>query len=115
MLVYLHQYKHEEVQFDDNRTTGESQTEDSVDTDPESYFGGQVDLEAATWETVESDGDPIQRRELTLDGVTAVSAPEDDDGGDPDLPGRTIQVRMDADVEAFDNAVIVEAEDATPQ
>jgi hypothetical protein len=48
MLVRLHQFEHEEVQFDDNRTTGESQTEDSVDKDPEEYFGTELDIDADT-------------------------------------------------------------------
>ena len=42
MLVHLYQYAHEELQ-DDNRTAGESQTEEAVDHDPESYFGVVVD------------------------------------------------------------------------
>ena len=51
MLVHLHQYAHEELQYDDNRTAGEAQTEEGVDRDPESYFGEELDLDAATWET----------------------------------------------------------------
>ena len=43
VLVHLYQYAHEELQYDDNRTAGESQTEDAVDQDPESYFGVVVD------------------------------------------------------------------------
>ena len=126
MLVHLQQYKHEEVQFDDNRTTGESQTEDSLDKDSEEYFGEDVDeFDVATWETVEHDGDPVQRRDVTIDGVTAVSVPqqptEEDDTDlsgrteDSDLPGRTIQVRKDGGIEHFEQAVIVEVQDDTPQ
>lgn len=121
MLVYLHQYKHEEVQFDDNRTTGESQTEDTVDKDSEEYFGENVDqFESDTWETVEYEGDPIQRRSVTLSGVTAVSVPHDlneldeDDEGDPDLPGKSIQLRLGGGLEFIDNAVFVEAQDEEP-
>ncbi|MFC7007462.1 hypothetical protein [Halalkalicoccus salilacus] len=121
MLVYLHQYKHEEVQFDDNRTTGESQTEDTVDKDSEEYFGENVDqFESDTWETVEYEGDPIQRRSVTLSGVTAVSVPHDlnqldeDEEGDPDLPGKSIQLRLGGGLEFIDNAVFVEAQDEEP-
>ena len=126
MLVHLQQYKHEEVQFDDNRTTGESQTEDSLDKDSEEYFGEDVDeFDVVTWETVEHDGDPVQRRDVTIDGVTALSVPhqpaEGDDSDipgrteDSDLPGRTIQVRKDGGIEHLEQAVIVEVQDDTPQ
>lgn len=114
MLVYLNQYKREEVDMDDNRTTGESQTEESVDPDPEEYFGEDLDL-GATWETAEYDGDPVQRREIEIDGVTAVSIPDRPEGPDADLPGSTIQVRKEGAVEQFDHAVLVEAEDPDPE
>jgi hypothetical protein len=111
MLVTLHQYKHEEVQFDDNRTAGESQTEDSVDRDPEAYFGENPDLDAATWETIEHEDAPIQRREVTFDGVTAVSVSDDSDDS---LPGRTVQIRREGSIEQFEHSELVEAEDRTP-
>lgn len=113
MLVQLRQYKHEEVQFDDNRTTGESQTEDTVNPDAEDYFGEDMaDLDAETWDTVEHEGDPIQRRSVTIDGVTAVSVPkEPTDEDDPDLPGRTIQLRMGGGIEYLPQAEIVEVQD----
>lgn len=117
MLVSLAQYDHEEVQFDDNRTTGESQTEDSVDRDPEEYFGTELDIDADTWETVQYEGDPVQRREVTLDGVTAVSTSSDHDAssGDEDLPGETIQVRRAGDIEEFENSRLLEATDSEPE
>jgi hypothetical protein len=117
MLVDLKQYKHEEVQFDDNRTTGESQTEDSVDKDAQEYFGSDVEqFDAETWETVEYEGDPIQRRYVTIGGVTAVSVPQEPtDEDDPDLPGRTIQLRMGGGIEHLEQAEIVEVEDLNPQ
>ncbi|SDQ30313.1 hypothetical protein [Natronobacterium texcoconense] len=117
MLAHLRQYKHEEVQFDDNRTTGESQTEDAVDKEPEEYFGKNIDeFDLETWETVEHEDDPIQRREVTLDGVTAVSVPkEPTDEDDPDLPGQTLQLRMGGGIEFLANAEIVEVQDQNPQ
>jgi hypothetical protein len=122
MLVHLHQYKHEEVQFDDNRTTGESQTEDTVDKDSEEYFGENVEkFDADTWETVEYEDDPIQRRSVTISGVTAVSVPQDlneegdqEDESDSDLPGKSIQLRLGGGLEFLDNAVFVEAQDEEP-
>ncbi|QLG50261.1 hypothetical protein [Natrinema halophilum] len=113
MLVHVRQYKHEEVQFDDNRTTGESQTEDAVNPDSEQYFGTDVDeLDVETWDTIEHEGDPIQRRSLTIDGVTAVSVPkEPTDADDPDLPGQTIQLRMGGGIENIAQAEIVEVQD----
>ena len=114
MLVHLHQYAHEELQYDDNRTSGEAQTEEGVDRDPESYFGEELDLDAATWETVEYDDAPVQRRELVFDDVTAVSRPADPETGDPSLPGGPLQVRRSGSVEEFENTHVVEAEDPTP-
>jgi hypothetical protein len=117
MLVDLKQYKHEEVQFDDNRTTGESQTEDTVDKDSEEYFGEDVDsFDVETWETIEYEGDPIERRYVTISGVTAVSVPQEPtDEDDPDLPGRTIQFRMGGGIEYIEQAEIVEVQDEDPQ
>lgn len=114
MLVSLYQYKHEEVQFDDNRTTGESQTEDSVDREPEEYFGEELDIDAATWETVDYEGSPIQRREISLDDVTAVTIPDGFDSDDEGLPGTTVQIRREGGIEQLEHAVLIEAEDRTP-
>ena len=117
MLAQLRQYKHEEVQFDDNRTTGESQTEDTVNPDAEDYFGADMDdLDVETWETVEHEGDPIQRRSITIDGATAVSVPSDAiEENEADLPGRTIQIRTTDGIESIPQAEIVEVQDETPQ
>jgi len=117
VLVNLTQYKHEEVQFDDNRTTGESQTEDSIEHDSEGYFGRDIEeFDVETWETVEYEGNPIQRRYVTMDGVTAVSVPQEPtDEDDPDLPGRTIQLRLGGGIEYLPQARIVEVQDENPQ
>jgi len=117
MLVDLYQYKHEEVQFDDERTTGESQTEDSLDKGSEEYFGEDIEeFDGDTWETVEYEGDPIQRREISVSGVTAVSVPRDStEDDDSDLPGKTVQLRMGGGVEYVERAVVVEAQDPNPQ
>ncbi|MFP8957311.1 hypothetical protein ACLI4Y_11315 [Natrialbaceae archaeon A-CW3] len=115
MLVHLQQYKHEEVQFDDNRTTGRSQTEDSVDKDAQAYFGESVEkMDVETWETVEYEGDPIQRRDVTLTGVTSVSVPDRplEGEGDAPLPGSTVQVHVDGGIESLEQAVIVEVQDS---
>jgi hypothetical protein len=117
VFVNLKQYKHEEVQFDDNRTTGESQTEDTVNKDAEEYFGEDMDeFDVETWETVEYEDDPIQQRYVTIGGVTAVSVPQEPtDEDDPDLPGRTIQLRMGGGIEHLEQAEIVEVQDDNPQ
>ena len=117
MLVHLRQYDHEEVQFDDNRTTGESQTEDAVDHESEAYFGADVEaFDVETWETIEYEGDPIQQRTVTIDGVTAVSVPQEEtEADDPDLPGRTLQVRMGGGIEYLEQAEIVEVQDHDPE
>ncbi len=117
MLVQLRQYKHEEVQFDDNRTTGESQTEDAVNPESEDYFGADMDdLDVETWDTVEYEGDPIERRSVTIDGVAAVSVQhESADDADPGLPGRPIQIRTGGGTEILEQAEIVEVQDETPK
>lgn len=117
MLVDLYQYKREEADFDDERTVGESQTEDSLDTGSEEYFGEDIEqFDGDTWETVEYEGDPVQRRQVTVSGVTAVSVPrEPTEDDDPDLPGKTIQLRLGGGVEYVEQAVFVEAQDSSPQ
>lgn len=117
MLVDLYQYKHEEVQFDDNRTTGESQTEDTVDKSSQEYFGEDVEqFEGDTWETIEYEGDPIQRREVSISGVTAVSVPkEPTEDDESDLPGKTIQLRLGGGIEHLEQAEFIEAQDPNPQ
>ncbi|APX95271.1 hypothetical protein [Natronorubrum daqingense] len=116
MFARLTQYKHEEVQFDDNRTTGESQTEDSVNPDAEDYFGTEMDeLGVETWETVEYEDDPIQRRSITVDGVTAISVSQESiDADEQDLPGRPIQLHVGAGTTTLEHAEIVEVQDETP-
>ena len=115
MFAHLHQYQHEQV-ADSNRTAGESQTEDSVNKDAEEYFGKSMDeIDIETWETVEYEGDPIQRRTVSLNGIVAISVPEtpvDDD--DPDLPGRTIQVRAGGEETFISQAEIVDVQDSSP-
>lgn len=115
MLATLYQYQHEQIE-DGNRTAGESQTEDSVNKDSEEYFGKNMsDLDVETWETVEHDGDPIQRRTITLDEVTAISVPAElADDDDPDLPGQTIQVRTGGGETFISQAKVVEVQDANP-
>lgn len=118
MLVYLYQYKHEDVEFDDNRTAGESQTEDAVDKESEDYFGADIEeLDTETWETVEYEGDPIERRDVSVGGVTAVSVPQEPtDDDDPTLPGVTIQLRFGAgETEYVEQAAIVEVQDESPE
>jgi hypothetical protein len=116
MLAYLHQYQHEQADFDDNRTTGESQTEDTVDKDSEEYFGANIEsFGVETWDTVEYDGDPVQRRSISIGDVTAVSARQESDA-DPGLPGQQVQVRMAGGEETFiEQAVIIEVQDEEPQ
>ncbi|EFW91373.1 hypothetical protein ZOD2009_14741 [Haladaptatus paucihalophilus DX253] len=116
MFAHIHQYQHEQV-ADANRTAGESQTEDSVDKDAEEYFGKNMnEFDIETWETVEYEGDPIQRRTVALDDVVAISVPDEPaEGDDPDLPGRTIQVRTGGGETFVSQAKIVEVQDANPE
>lgn len=117
MLVDLKQYRHEDVQGADNKAVGESQTEDTVDKSSEEYFGENIDeFDLETWETVDHQGTPIERRYVTISGVTAVSLPDEPtDEDDPDLPGRTIQLRLGGGVNHLPQAELVEVEDENPQ
>lgn len=118
MLVHLHQYKREEVDFDDNRTTGESQTEDSVNPEAEEYFGADMDdlaPDVEEWETVEHDSDPIQRRTITVGEVVAISVPQEPaEDDDPDLPGRTTQIRTGGGETFIPQVEIIEVQDENP-
>jgi len=117
MLVHLHQYQHEQVE-DGNRTAGESQTEDSVNPESEEYFGDDMDdlaPDAEAWETVEHDGDPVQRRTITIDEVVAISVPQEPtEDDDPALPGRTTQIRTGGDETFVPQVEIVEVQDGNP-
>ncbi|SIR82957.1 hypothetical protein SAMN05421858_4009 [Haladaptatus litoreus] len=115
MLAHFHQYQHEQVESG-NRTAGESQTEDSVNKDAEEYFGKSMsEFDANVWETVEHEGNPIQRRAITIDEVVAISVPEEPTDDDPDLPGQTIQVRTGGDETVIPQAEIVEVQDTNPE
>jgi hypothetical protein len=115
MFVDLKQYKHEEAEHN-NKATSEGQTSDTFEKGSEEYFGENVDdFDVETWETVEYDGDPVQRRYVTVGGATAVSVPKEPaDQDDPDLPGRTIQLRFGGGIEYLPQAEIVEVEDENP-
>lgn len=110
MLVYLNEYKHDEA--------GESvrEGEEVVDTDAEEYFGKDELGPEDDWERVEHDGETILKKSSSHDGITAISIPEEDsDADDPDLPGRTIQLRKPGeDTFYVAQAEIVEAIDEDP-
>ncbi|WP_233274828.1 hypothetical protein [Haladaptatus cibarius] len=73
------------------------------------------EFDANVWETVEHEGDPIQRRAITIDEIVAISVPEEPaDDDDPDLPGQTIQVRTGGDETFIPQAEIVEVQDTSP-
>jgi hypothetical protein len=116
MFAHMYQYQHEQV-ADANRTAGESQTEDSVDKDSEEYFGTNInEVGVETWETVKYEGDPIQRRTVTLDDVVAISVPEEPaEDDDPGLPGRTVQVRTGGGETFVSQAKIIEVQDSNPE
>lgn len=106
MLVHFEQYHHDEA---DDAVRSEGDVD--PDRDPESYFG-KDDLEAEEWERVTEDGETLLRRSVSLDGVTAVSVPQEE--SHEDLPGKTIQIRKEGGEEYIDNAEIVEVQDREP-
>lgn len=110
MLVHLDQYQHDDAD-DSVRSAGAV----SPETSAEDYFGSES-VEAGEWERVDLDGETVLRRSSSHDGIAAVSVPEERaDGDDPDLPGRTIQLRTaGGETRYVEQAVIVEVQDADP-
>lgn len=103
MLVYLYQYR--------SGDAGHARESAAVDHDSESYFDVD-DLAVDEWERIERDGTDLQRRARQFDEVTAVSVPEG--AGDADLPGKTIQLRVDGGEEYVEHAELIEIQDPDP-
>jgi hypothetical protein len=103
--VYLHEYRTADA---GNERT---ETSEALDRDTSAYFDVD-DLALDEWELLERDGQDLQRRAREFDEVTAVSVPRDESDGD--LPGRTIQLRLDGGTEHVDNAGIIEVQDNDP-
>ncbi|MFB6195276.1 MAG: hypothetical protein ABEI80_03830 [Haloplanus sp.] len=69
---------------------------------------------------MERDDEVVLRRMLMYENVTAVSAPQDSDSdsdgdspGRPDLPGKTLQLRLaDDGIGYVENAELVEVQDS---
>ncbi|WP_101297770.1 hypothetical protein [Halegenticoccus soli] len=106
MLAYLYQYRR-----DDAKETVESGDE-PVDTDSEEYFGTEEVGPEDEWERVEYGDQTILRKPVTYENVTRVSVPED---GEPrEVPGRTIQLRIDGETKYVEGAEIAEITDEDP-
>lgn len=103
--MYLHEYRTADA---GNERT---ETSEALDRDTSAYFDVD-DLALDEWELLERDGQDLQRRAREFDEVTAVSVPRDESDGD--LPGRTIQLRLDGGTEHVDNAGIIEVQDNDP-
>ena len=111
MLVHFEQYQRDEAD-DAVRSAGDV----APDRDADDYFG-KDDLDAEEWERVTEDDETLLRRSVTIDEVTAVSVPqdeEDEEEADDDLPGETIQLRIGGTEEYVENARIVEVQDRNP-
>lgn len=108
MLVDLNQYRR------DDASETVRHGEEVLDTDEEAYLGTDVEIEE--WERIEHEGETILKRTSSHDNITAVSVPvEGTDEDDPDLPGRTIQLRKPGeDTYYVRQAEIVEAIDEDP-
>lgn len=92
-----------------------SEGEVSPERDPADYFGTddfEQGLDAAEWKRVTVDGEILFRRSMTIEGVTAVSVPQEETH--EYLPGKMIQVRKDGGEEYVGNAEIVETQDRNP-
>jgi hypothetical protein len=109
MLVYLHRYERGEAQGNRQRDEG-----DTVERTTEDYFGTD-DLEADEWEQFDYHGTSIRRKVVEFDDVTAVSVPKDHLDEQEEVPGITIQLRMDGgEVEYVENARVIEVMDNDP-
>ena len=110
MLVYLNEYRRDEA----SETVREG--EEVVDTDAEEYFGTDDAGPEDDWERVEHEGETILKKSSSHDGITAVSVPEEGtEEDDPDLPGRTLQLRKPGeDTYYVQQAEIIEAIDDDP-
>lgn len=110
MLVNLNEYRRDEA--------GETvrQGEEIVDTDAEEYFGKDELGPEDDWERIDYGGETILKKSSSHDNITAVSVPvEGTDEDDPDLPGRTIQLRKPGEETFYvQQAEIVEAIDEDP-
>jgi hypothetical protein len=106
MLVHLKQYKPDEA--DD---TVRSEGDVSPDRDSDDYFG-EDDLDADEWERTTENGETYLQRSVSLNGVSALSIPEA--AADEDVPGVTVQLRIDGEETYVDNAAIVEVQDSDP-
>lgn len=110
MLVHLRQYRRE-----DANENVRSEEGFEPDQSPEDYFD-RDDVGPAEWERETHDGETVEQRGISLDGVAAVSVPEQPaEGDDPNLPGRTLQVRLAGGGQEFvPQAEIVEVTDDDP-
>lgn len=109
MLVYLNEFRRDEA--------GETvrHGDEVTDTDAEEYFGSD-EPEIEEWERIDHDGETILKRASSHDGITAIAMPEKrSDEDDPNLPGKTIQLRKPGEETYFvQQAEIVEAIDDNP-
>ena len=110
MLVYLNEYRRDDAS--ETVRKGEA----VADTDSEEYFGKEELGPDDDWERIDHKGQTVLKKASSHEGITAVSVPEkgtEDD--DPDLPGRTIQLRKPGeDTYYVQQAEIIEAIDENP-
>lgn len=110
MLVHFEQYHRDEA-----KDTVRSEGDVSPDRDPDDYFGTE-DFEeksdADEWERVTEGDETLLRRSVSIEGVTAVSVPQEE--SNEDLPGKTIQIRVGGEEEYVENAEIIEVQDREP-
>ncbi|SFL12440.1 hypothetical protein SAMN04487950_2601 [Halogranum rubrum] len=106
MLVYLHQYR----ENDADETVGEDGP--SVDVSAGEYFDTE-ELAVDEWERIDYGDRTVFRKPTTYEGVTRVSVPADVEEPD-DLPGETIQLRVDGETTYVENVELIEITDENP-
>ena len=110
MLVYLNEYRKDDA----SETVREG--EEVADTDSESYFGADDPGLEDDWERIDYEGRTVLKKSSSHEEITAISVPEKGtEEDDPDLPGRTIQLRKPGeDTYYVRQAEIIEAIDEDP-
>lgn len=106
MLVYLHQYSEGDA---DETVEGDASM---VSASPGEYFDTD-ELTVDEWERVDYGERTVLRKSTVYEGVTRVSVPADVE--EPaDLPGETIQLRVDGETTYVEHTEIIEITDETP-
>lgn len=103
MLVYLHEYR------EDDAAETVREGDEVVDVSAGEYFD-QEELAADEWERIDYGEKTILRKPTVYENVTRVSVPADVETP-RDLPGVTVQLRVDGETTYVEDVEIIEVTD----